>query len=150
VEPAIIQGEATMDITAVNSLSESTAIDAGVTPGSSLYPDDLSIATDDQLIALAAKGNTRAILELEKRHAARVASPLASGDQPVPAVEQADRSQVKAALVTTAEAVTLDAPAILGLEQPDAAQAAKLLASADETVAAAAEEAVGNMLDKFV
>src|SRR6476620_10851601 len=130
-----------MDITGVNALSESTAIDSGVTPASSLYPDDLSSATDDQLIALAAKGNTRAILELEKRDAARVAPPLASGDQPVPAVAQAGLSQAKAAPVTTAEAVTLDAPAILGLEQPDAAQAAKLLASADQTVAAAAEEA---------
>ena len=139
-----------MDITGVNSLSESTAIDSGVTPASSLYPDDLSNATDDQLMTLAAKGNTRAILELEKRDAARGAPSLASGDQPVPAVEQADRSQAKAALVTTAEAVTLDAPAILGLEQPDAAQAAKLLASAEETVAAPAEEAVGNLVDKFV
>ena len=139
-----------MDATGVNALPESAAIDGEAGSTSSLSSGDLSDATDEQLMVLAARGNTRAILLLELRDAARGTTLLGSGNQPVPAAELPAVSPAAGVSATKAVAVTLDAPAaILGLEQPDAAQAAKLLASVDETAAAAAEEAVGNMVDKF-
>jgi hypothetical protein len=123
-----------MDAFSVNSLSGTAAADAGAALAPApLSFDDLLNASDEQLMVLASKGNTQAILELEKRDAVR-----------------ASRLPASAAKNPTASATTLDAPGILGLEEPDAAQAAKLLATADETVSGAAEDTVGNIVDKFV
>ncbi len=122
-----------MDIAGVGSVSGPAVIEASsAASNTSMSPDDLFSATDEELMTLAANGDTQAVFELEKRDAAREAKPPLTPEEN-----------------QTASAPILDAPDILGLEKPDAAQAAKLLASADEAVFEAAEEAVGNVVDKF-
>ena len=122
-----------MDATDVGSVSGVTATDASRIPATTpISRVELFSATDEQLMTLAAKGNKQAVLELENRDTARATKPPLTGEEN-----------------QTASAVILDAPDILGLEKPDAAQAAKLLASADQSAFEAAEEAVGNVVDKF-
>ncbi|MEP7310358.1 MAG: hypothetical protein ABJA98_33045 [Acidobacteriota bacterium] len=122
-----------MDAADVGSVSGVTAVDASRVPATTpVSPVELFSATNEQLMTLAARGNRQAALELENRDAGSEAKP--------PLMPEENQ---------TASAVILDAPDILGLEKPDAAQAAKLLASADQTAFEAAEEAVGNVVDKF-
>ena len=151
-----------MDVTGVSGLSEAAAVDTHAPPESTspLPPEDLSTLTDAELTLLAAKGNTQAILQLEKRHAARTARLLASADEPVFKVEEKpevvpesahpDLPQAAALPASVFLTDALDTRAILEVEHRDAVEATKLLTTVDEAAPESAKEAVAHIVDTFL
>ena len=151
-----------MDITAVSAVSQFAAVDSA-RAGSSASPltaDQLSRESDSQLMVLAARGNARAIRELDKRDAVRAArlpptadqtvTPVNAGSPAVVELENRDASAQATRLQASAElATTLNARTLLDLEQRNAAHAAKLLADADQNVSAFPPRRVGNVVNTF-
>jgi hypothetical protein len=144
---SVQQRGASMDVTSINSLSGPAAVGTGglATSTSFLSFEALATATDTQLIALAAKGNTQATIELQKRDAARGPQEPAAR-QPEPAATEDTQTIVvpdtpnalsaarapAAGADRTAPAGTPDTQTVLESQKHDAVEAARLQANADQ------------------